>query len=376
MRFNFDQGTERFAGFADAAARAGETARVVTAEFLTTDDGDRLFSRAEQLYAFLAARAPAPIPAPSQIDHMCAFFHRSGAVDVFVNEPGFTALTQVKTSVVAGAPVMSDQVSDVVSMVPSGVAIPADAGHFVLFSHGWRKAVVYDFGAASDAGGPSAALGLKLGAAFSYLLGRSRFTISEEAWQRLLEQRWFPFIGLPAELLHEMIAHAEAGWSVDDLLPRLSFNTRTRLPAIGNLVKTAPTLERHRKVIEQAFGAFDRSDYALVTAALLPRVEGIIRERHANRGAGRASQTALVETVGKSGSHTFSLMLPRRLATYLEEVFFGPEDFTDPARVRNVTRHAVAHGVVSDGLLGEKEATLAVLLVEQLTFLMGRQENP
>ena len=64
--------------------------------------------------------------------------------------------------------------------------------------------------------------------------------------------------------------------------------------------------------------------------------------------------------------------MPHRLGEYLEHVFFAPEDFVDPARVQNVTRHAVAHGVARDALLDEKASTLAILLIEQLGYLMRR----
>jgi hypothetical protein len=374
----------RLVGFAARSSPAGEEqAPVVFREFVTSEDGERLVQRLESLSnAFLAKAPPGARIQESLIDHLIALLHLDGRVEVWVNEPGFRAKVRVKRDVAAGEPVMRDDVANIAALEPLGFVFPPDAGYVVLFSVGWRKGLAFDFSPLIPAEQFPAGTTRStedvprlLGGLFTYLLFRNRFILTEDDWARLFAERWFPFAGLPADLIDRMTQHARDGWPLDGLLPNVLEAVRAALPKTKALVASGPLFGRHRKVLGDALKAFERGEYQLSAAAIYPRVEGLLREHHALHGVGAAKPHALVGTAtDRPKDPPFSLLLPLRFQRYLTEVFFGFEDFSDPTKVTRATRHAVAHGVASDDVLDEKAAALGVLLLEQLAYLLPGDE--
>jgi hypothetical protein len=385
VRFAF-QSQHLMIGFAARASRGGEErAPVVFREFLTSDDGDRLMGRLTEIWSALTPFAPSgsPIPLESQVDHIVAVMHPDRRVEVWINEVAFAIKAKCKRDVAAGEGVLRDDIVDVAEMVPVGVQIPTGCGFAIMFSVGWRKGLVYDFGPLLPrdqmpaelrealSGKDPVAVPRLLGGLYSYLQFRSRFVLTEEDWRRLLDERWFAFSGLPAGLLDEMIQHVRAGWRLDDLLPKISSAVRGNLPRTRAMVAGVRVFARHRRLIGDALSSFERGEHQLAAAALYPVVEGLLREHHAVYGAGKAKPEALAESATQDAlGSQFSLLLPLRFKEYLTKVFFGPEDFSDPAQVTRATRHAVAHGVASDDVLAEKAAIIGVLLIEQLAYLL------
>jgi hypothetical protein len=375
----------RLVGFAARSSPVGEeSAPVVFREFVTSEDGERLIQRLDSLSNVLLAKAPCGARVPeSQIDHLIAFFHLDGRVEVWINEPGFRARMKVRRDVAAGEPVTRDDIADIVAMEPIDLVFPPNAGYVVLFSAGWRKGLAFDFSplippeqlpigmARSTADVPRL-----LGGLFTYVLFRNRFILTEEEWERFFTQRWFPFAGLPAELIDAMTQHVRDGWPIDGLLPRVLAAIRSDLPKTKALAASSPLFDRHRKILADALNAFERGEYQLAAGALYPRVEGLLREHHAIRGKGPAKPDALAGSATElPGVSAYSLLLPLRFKRYLTEVFFEFEDFSDPTKVTRATRHAVAHGVASDDVLDSKAAALGVLLLQQLAFLLPNENG-
>lgn len=372
----------RLIGFAARSSPVGEErAPVVFREFVTSEDGERLIQRLEGLSDALLAKAPpGALPSESQIDHLIALLHTDGRIEVWVNEPGFRAKMKVKRDVVAGEHVLRDDIADIAAMEPLGVEFPPDAGYVVLFSVGWRKGLAFDFSPLIPpeqlpAGTPRSTgeVPRLLGGLFTYLLFRNRFILTEDEWGRFFAERWFPFAGLPAELIDGMTQHARDGWPIDRLLPKVLEAVRVALPKTKALVALAPLFERHRIVLGDALSAFERGEFQLAAAGIYPRVEGLLREHHATRGTGPANPGghALAKSAtDRPSAPSYSLLLPLRFERYLTEVFFEFEDFTDPTKVTRATRHAVAHGVASDNVINEKAAAIGVLLLQQLAYLL------
>jgi hypothetical protein len=314
---------------------------------------------------------------------MVVLVHLDGRVEIWINEPGLGAKMMVKRDVAAGEPVMHDDIADIAALEPIGLVFPPDAGYVVLFSVGWRKGLAFDFGplippehfpadmARSIGDVPTLLAGL-----YTYLLFRNRFIMTEDEWGRFFRERWFPFAGLPSGLIDAMNQHAREGWPIDELLPKVLDAARGGLLQTKALVASGPLFERHRKVLGDALNAFERGEYPLACAGIYPRVEGILREHHAIRGAGAAKPNALAgSATERPGTPSFSLLLPLRFKRYLTDVFFAFEDFADPTRVTRATRHAVAHGVASDDVLDAKAAVIGVLLLQQLAYLLPSERG-
>jgi hypothetical protein len=363
------------AGFAGGYGRDGESTATIVRQLVTSDDGVLLLSRLEAISEAVLARIPvAQRPTESQIDHLIIFAYRDSRVDVWINEPGIVLKVRPKRAMEVNQLVMYDDIADVEVARLRDLEVPDDAGYAIVFSVGWQKALLFDFSAIhpSLAGTPtSAEMPRLLGAAHAYLMFRSRFALSEQDWTTLTAQRWFPFVGLSHRLVEQMVHHLRAGWSVDDLLPEIVGHVRASLPLVRDFVISSAVFEGHRNVLLQALEAYGRGEYALAVAAMFPRVEGMLRDRIAAIGGSSTKYPALAQAAGSAVTNDYSLLMPGRFTAYLRDVFFASENFGDPSSVTKVTRHAVAHGVARDELLDEKAATLGVLIVHQIGFMLG-----
>ena len=357
-------------GFALNSARAGDNAEVDAARFMTSDDGNLLVSRLSAIANTLFAGRNIGVR-ESQIENFLAIYHPDLRIEVIVNELSFLSKVRPKRSVEAGQPVTVDDILDIESVEATGHTIPDDAGFVFFTALGWERGLLYDFlpmhkgHVAEPRDIPKLLAGV-----FTQLLFRDRLTLSDAEWANLTTQRWFPFASLSHNLLGQMLNHARAGWSIDDLLPSIVEYVRGDLPVIRGYVRNNEVFARHRAVISQALDAYERREYEIVVQALLSRVEGVLRE---HTTLPKPKQADLAESiVASSARHPLSLMMPTRFRDYIEDTVFAYESFAVPSQVSRVTRHSVAHGVASDALFDEKAATLAVLIFQQLGYLFAK----
>lgn len=369
MYFDFITPDQAFGGFCAESARGGPV-RVVARELVTsTDDGPLLEERLTAVSESILGNAPQRLN-ESCINHFLVIVHRGGRTQVWVNEP-LTMVTRTKREVKAGDPATVDELADILDVDP-GVSVPNAAGYLFMFSYGWHRALYFDLRALHDAA-PSVTAPRALGRAYAYFLNRIRFPLMEEDWQRLREQCWFPFTSLPERLLQRMVRQVQAEWSVDELLPDITETVRTiTIPQqLAPMLAHSSLLERHRMLIQQSLDAFQQGKWAIAAQALIPKIEGILREHHAVLGRPKTNSTAqLLSSAEERAPHSASMLMPDRLRQFVTDVFFAYEDFGDPKAVSKATRHAAGHGVAGDAILDEKRAVLAILTLYQLVVLM------
>jgi hypothetical protein len=365
MRFEFER-KENVIGFASHAARGPGTVTIDAQNFVTSEDGELLSSRLDQISAVFL-RGHLGSLRETQIENLLVIHERSGRVTVHVNELVFKAQVRPKRDVSAGDGVLLNDILDIEAVEPVGHAIPDDAGIAILVSMGWRRALLYDFWPLNDDAQPlKRELPRLLASMFTYLMFRDRLTASDVEWSALIAQRWFPFASLPHDLLRNMIEHARAGWPVDDLLPNIVAHVRGELPRMREFVKKATIFERHRTVLLQAIDAYERNDFAIVVQALFPRIEGVLRDHTT-----KTRSNELPDAVTTRERQELSLLWPARFRDYVSETLFAWESFANPAQVSKVTRHSVAHGVANDALFDEKSATIALLVFQHLGSIFG-----
>lgn len=370
MQFEISTPGQTFAGFCAESAREGQV-RIVTWELVTsTDDGPLLEERLTAVTESILGYAPRPLPAFS-ISHFFVVIHRDGRTQVWVNEP-LTITTRTKLEVKAGQAATLDELADILDIDP-GASVPTDAGYMFMFSHGWHRALYFDLRALHGAEA-NENIHRALGSAYAYVVNRIRFPLMEDDWQRLIAQSWFPFTSLPESLVRRMISHIQAEWSVDELLPEITkvVQSITIPQQLAPILARSSLLERHRMVIQQSLDAFRQGHWAIAAQALIPKIEGILRENHAVLGRAKPCGAAqMLSSATGRAPHPASLLLPDRLRQFVMDVFFAPEDFSDPKSVSKATRHAVSHGVAGDTILDEKRAVLAVLTLHQLVVLVN-----
>jgi hypothetical protein len=179
-------------------------------------------------------------------------------------------------------------------------------------------------------------------------------------------------VGISSLRIREMIQFARADWDVDEHLEAIMDDVRRSLGRLRSQIERSSLFDGHRQVVFRALQHFEQGDHVSAATMLYPRIEGVLRGRHSLiPGVGRVSQDALAAGAAADVDerrHPWSLLLPRRFQTYLKEVYFA--NF-DPANPSGVNRNTIGHGIAPENEINGKASTLAVLILEQITFLCG-----
>ncbi len=217
-----------WAGFCRDGARDGQEVTVTTEEFSSSEDGEAFFGRLEHGPDLILNMLPIGLWINrSQIDHLLIVFHRDKRATVYRDELRLGLTIRSRGKISAGQGVDKDHIADIQSLDP-GVGIPNDAGLMFLFSVGWRKGFYFDF---RPLHGEPRHIDLKtlFGQFYARVAFQNFFTISGAEWDKILAERWFPFIGLSHKTRSEMVEHVRASWSLDELTRKVVEEVKTRI---------------------------------------------------------------------------------------------------------------------------------------------------
>jgi hypothetical protein len=194
------------------------------------------------------------------------------------------------------------------------------------------------------------------------------FSIGDDIWKELFRQGWFPFIYLKHEHIKSFIALAREKLSMDDAIPSI------RDSVLNTLAERLPDWEKdtviapHFGFVNAAYKHYAANDYLSAAAILFPRIEGIMRTHAQAVVPGtplKQENLAAVSAVGDGNVvKPASLLLPDKFKQYLSEIYFA--NF-DPKNPQGVSRNTVSHGVVDAKLLDCKAATIAFLILLQIS---------
>ncbi len=367
-------------GFAASSGREGETAEVIYQEFCSSEDGDKLISRLEMVSDLLSRIPHSRRPNPSQVDHMLAVIHKDKTADLYINELSIIAQVQIKKKIEAYQLIYESDMADIRSLKFDGVKIPGDAGLVFLFSVGWRKGLYYDLGPfhtrlkyVRDYD-----LANRLGELFARLMFRDRLKISDDAWKNLFAQGWFPFAALSPSLLKEMVSHAENGWDIDDLLPKIADEVKGSLRKWIEQWAKNSSYKDHISLLRTAAERFFDSDYHSTVSLAYPRIEGILRNAPlSHEPEKKVTQDRLAETtvkVGLSAAGTPMMpFFPEKFQQYLKEVYFRSFDSSQP---KGASRNTVGHGVAREEDFSEKSSLIGFLTLQQLSYFLREETAP
>lgn len=362
------------AGYAlDSATGEGSRVRVVFREFTSTEDGELFVSRLEGFpNQILSMLPPHPDRTPSRIDHLLAIIQPDLSAMVYINECDLLLRIRAARAIKAGEPVFEDDIADIESLQFRDVKLPADAAVLCVVSAGWRKGLFFDF-APLGPGAPQREYDLEklLGSYYAYLTNQGVFRLDEGAWHNLLGQQWFPFVSLRKALVKRMVASARAGTQIDQLLPEIAEAVTAKAPDLPIRWSTSEILGPHHELLRHAVDKFLQRDYISTTAILYPRIEGILRSIHEMlKVPEKPTQKVLSRSAVESRSqelNVHSWLLPKMFQKYLEEVYFA--NF-EPGKDAPLSRHSVGHGVAAATDFNQKAACIALLVVDQLFYLI------
>lgn len=367
-------------GYAVTSALPDQELQVCTRQFVSTEDGSWLIRLLEGFPAQILNLLPgnAGILA-STTDNFLAIIHPNKKVKVYHNELRPVITVRPKHNISKGAEVTLNDFIDVEHVRFEGITIPAECGLVYIFSRGWRKGLFYDFEPISDPSNLKIRdydLGRTLAECHSLLMFQERLNLSENAWERLFAEQWFPFVHLDHGILIKLTSAAESGHPVDEHLPSVVASVKNALPQWIKNAESNEILLPHLDLLKTAVKHFREEDYLTAAALLYPRIEGVLRTAHFKKTTTRATQGNLSKTGSGSNlapKHRASLLLPGKFERYLKEVYFA--DF-EPTSPQGVSRNTVGHGVAPVGDMNEKAAAIGWLILMHISSLATEPSPP
>ncbi len=339
----------------------GEELPVIFRQLVTSDDGALFSQRLEAICDALLRQLPTI--QRSTIDHLVAIIEEGGTkATVYVNELSVVLRARTNTNIEAGGAVTMQQIADV-EEVDLGIAFPEHSGVVVLFSMGWRKALWFDLGVFH--GEPQQHVPSVLGVATSRMLLPEAWLLSETGWEHILKTGWFPFAGLPNTLRSQMLQGAAVGQDLDPFIlnPTSQFVAEA-VDGWGNSWESNRFFKPHIQLLRTAIDRYLAEDYISTNAILWPRIEGILRTFAPS--VGRHVQLGKVT----AGSPMTSLYLPARFMRFISERWFASFDAASSAP--SFSRHSVCHGAALQEDFDLKNATIALLVVDQFHRFLQR----
>lgn len=300
------------------------------------------------------------------IDNMLVIIQRDGACTVYVNDLHLIAKVTPRKQFTSGTPILDSDIVDIKKAKFDGVSIPCECGVFVLLSHGWRKAVFYDFSPLSPPFTQrSYSICSVLGHMLNCLLYFCHFSIPPDVYNNLMKQNWFPFIGLPIGLTKSIVEYARRGGDISKYLPDIRKFIEGSFTENLERWKNNSFISSDMEFIHRAFEHFKNEDYLSCISVIIPRIEGILRRisLSSNESFKQKNLSIILEKRFKEEYQHISRLLPENFSKYLDDVYFA--DF-DPHNPKDVSRNTVAHGVVPASKLDLKSCCAAFLIVEQI----------
>ena len=365
------------AGYSVKGARQGELCHLVVREFTSSEDGDLFISRLEGLPSELIGLLPPENRILcSMVDNFLAIVRRDQSATLYVNELPIRLGVRAKRAVQAGQAILADDIAAVEDFGFVGVDIPPDAGIVCLFSQGWRKGLYYDL---DPLHGEVATprdydFGRMMAQHYAYLGFQHLFKITDDEWDRMIAQGWFPFISLRQATTKDLIGHLRAGFDLDDLTESVAGEFGQSLPAKLDAWKSNPFFEPHFRAFEKAVEEHLRGEYISSTSILFPRLEGLMRTYHLTvNNPVKPNSHNLVASVtdgSEAAGNVYSLFLPKNFRRFLKEVYFAGFDPRNPV---GLSRNTVSHGVAPLEDFTLKGSLIGLLILDQLFFYMRPQ---
>lgn len=353
-------------------------ALVCVSEFVSSEDGEILINRLEGLSDILfGAIRPHTIVNPASVNHFLAVVRPDGTGTLFVNDLSLLSLMQSKGEFKKGEAVSFDDIADVQRMrllyAGAVIDVPRDAGVVFFFPVGWRRGLYYDFSPLPQGNGLSRDRDLEVifGQHYAYLAFQERLRLTGEEMDRLIEEKWFPFISLSKGTIQNMLNHLRSGWPVDELLDAIHDEVAKALPGELQKWEKNPVFAEHMAVLCTGAERYLAGDYISSVSVLVPRIEGLLRSYHViERLGGPLTHNALIDAAVMTNpnvQHENCLLLPGKFRAYLTKVFLAPFDPKDP---QELTRHTVAHGVTPVADFNKKGAILGLMVLSQLAYYL------
>lgn len=361
-------------GFAAESARPGQEVKVWTRLALTSDDPQfhRLVEGLAGVLAHEAQRAGTAVNL-QRASMVLLVVKPDSTAELWIDAAAVSLQCVVKRSIAARTLVFENDIADVTGMSFPCVTIGEADKVLCLFREGWGFGLAFDFN-------PQGKLDLEgfttvLGTLYRTLRYRHLYDAvnTPAIFDKLVAAGWFPFAEIITSEFRDLARHAEAGFDLGEIEPRIiaAFDAR-RLEHLSERWSAKPHFSAKAALLKEAAEAFNAGKPASVIKIILTEIEGVLNDAykaaHGGQGAKLKALLAFAQSAGeRRAGGPDTLFFPDAFGRYLAAHTFA--NFDPVAETGTAgSRHAVGHGAAAQDSYTMTRALQAILTLDQLAF--------
>lgn len=358
------------AGFAAETALAGTPCSVIQRAFLTTDDGEKLYTFLDGMLDLQVATELAKRQIPLElVNNILINVTERTKAHVYLNF-GTVVTAIAKRPFTPGSTVMRSDIADVRSISFDEFTMPSEGAIVYVFRRGWRWALYFDFSMLPDEPArPLADLPELFGQFHNLMYFRDLFRMRPELLEKMYADGWFPFIRLPPPLLKDLHSAIEAGFPTDTSVRKLlEAVSDDELARMVEQWKANAVFADHTDFLARAVERYRSGDYLSASHILATRIEGILRSLHLGKG-GKPKSPALLDGLVQMVRDSVkgpSAFLPEAFREYLRTFLYAGFDL-ETGQV-DFSRHSITHGVTPADQFDRVHAFQLLLIADQIAF--------
>ena len=365
---------QAFDGFAAESARPGEELRIWTRLSLTSDDPQfhRLVEGIAGVVSHEARKAGTAVNL-QRASTVLLVLKPDTTAELWIDAAAVSLQCVVKRSIAARTIVFENDIADVTGMSFPCVTIGEADKVVCLFREGWGFGLAFDFN-------PKGKLDIgkfttSLGTLYRTLRYRHLYeTVNNPAiFDKLVAAGWFPFAEIITSEFRDLARHAEAGFDVAEIEPKIiaAFDAR-RLEHLFERWFGKTHFSAKSALLKEAIEAFSAGRPASVIKIILTEIEGVLNDAHkAAHGGQGAKLKGLLEFAQSAGEQRaggpHTLFFPAAFGRYLAAHTFANFDPVSATGTAG-SRHAVGHGAAAQDSYTMTRALQAILTLDQLAF--------
>jgi len=361
------------AGFALTSAEKGQTVAVEPRQFLTTDDGEILYTYLDGISSLFLnkyfANRRMKIP---PIDTCLITINKQKVAKVYINDFPVDIKIVGKVAVQKGQEITKEDIADILEVGFPTIEIEPDNGIVYIFSYGWRRALYFDFTPIQpDSKSYLHDIGALFARFHTVMLFKELFQLDNSVLEDMYERGWFPFVRILGNKFESLYNAFKNKFSLEPVEAAIITDFgEDKLQEMLSSWLTKNIFQDHRLLLERGIERYIAGDHVSAISNLYPRIEGILRYVYLGE-VNQPKSNALVDNLWEKVSTKCldtSLFLPDRFREYLKRFYFAYFDVKTGKL--DISRHSIGHGVARQEAFNQVKALQGVLILDQLFYYL------
>ena len=384
MHIHINEFEQRIAGFLKRFLSDGNV-EVTCALGLTSDEPE--FYRYMEEISSIYFNSTVFQTNVNDIHSFLILIHSDLSADIYINN--FVIETQVRLkrslkNMKLGTLIMKSDIADIYGMSFPDIEIKDSDSIVCCLKVGWKFLLYFDFlsqGRKSDITTRQRIL-TQL---YRYLSFEEvyRALESEDCFQKMVTDGWFPFIEIIGKEYKELVSVYENGQSdsSNEMTVLIGKFDESRLKTMTDRWWENPLFQEKQELIQAGIDAFlggTKSNYINCIKTLYSEIEGIMRSLYFEDSGERTRHIQklidrLIEVGERKVEDDQSLLLPQYFSSYLVENIF--KEFDPETGEVDLSRHSALHGVALGEDYTPEKALQALLTLDQIYFYLPTLPN-